>query len=61
MADTATIKNVRRISVDPSCHEMAAAFLREVKGSTPEDITELAQDIQRTVEDFIASLLCVED
>ena len=47
----------KAMSVDPACYDLACTFLAEIKGATAEDKTELAEQIQRTVEDFIASLL----
>ena len=44
------------MSVDPRCYVLAVAFLSEVKGATAEDKTELAEQIQQTIEGFIASL-----
>ena len=47
--------------VDPKVHDLAAAFLKHVKGARGEDVQELAEEIQETIEDFISAMLEVED
>lgn len=46
---------------DAQCYELAVYFLRDVKGATDMDRTELAEQIQQTVEDFISGLLETEE
>lgn len=41
-----------RYGVDSKCHDLAEHFLSEIKGSTPMDMQELAEAIQRLCEDF---------
>lgn len=43
--------------VDQKCYDLAEAFLKEVKGATGEDKTELSEAIQQTIEDFISAML----
>ena len=45
---------------DPKCFDLAEAFLSE-QTHQPEDVNELAQQIQGTIEAFIASLEDVKD
>lgn len=43
---------------DPKCWDLADHFLADVAGATDEDRTELAEEIQGTVEDFVSDLGC---
>jgi hypothetical protein len=38
--------------VDPKVQELSKYFLAEIPGVKPEDITELAEEIQQRCEDF---------
>lgn len=51
------------MSVDPKVHALAELFLKgaNLKNVGPEDIKELAEDIQQTIEDAIAWLREDED
>lgn len=42
---------------DPRCYDLAVIFLKDVKGVTDMDRSELAEQIQRTIEDFISALV----
>ena len=44
-------------TVDPKCYLLAEAFLKDVKGATKMDEQELAEELQRTIEDYISALL----
>lgn len=44
------------IGIDEKCAELADHFLAEVPGVTEEIADELAEMIQSTIEDFIASM-----
>jgi len=39
---------------DPICYDVAAHFLRRVKGAGPEDHQELAEQVQEMCEEFCA-------
>ena len=41
------------MSVDPRVYDLAKAFLGDVKDAIPEDVQELAEAIQQTIEDFM--------
>ena len=42
----------KRPLVDSKVHELAQYFLADIPGAKPEDITELAEEIQMRCEDF---------
>jgi hypothetical protein len=41
---------------DTQCYDLAAAFLDEVPKATEKDISDLAGEIQETIENFIADV-----
>ena len=41
------------MSVDPRVYDLAKLFLSDVKDAIPDDVQELAEAIQRTIEGFI--------
>jgi hypothetical protein len=56
---TPPVNRNRRMSFDQKCYDLAIAFLEDHYGvgQVPEDkANELAQDIQRSIEDFMGAL-----
>jgi len=45
-------RTMKRILVDQKVHELAEYFLTDIAGVKPEDVTELAEDLQQRCEDF---------
>ena len=42
------------MTVDRKCYQLAAQFLAEFPNSTGDNCRELAEDIQRVIEEFMA-------
>lgn len=51
----------RKFGVDDKCYDLAKHFLAEVKGVKPEDIQELAEELQRRCEDACRTVIEDED
>jgi hypothetical protein len=48
------------MDVDSICYDTAVRFLKKVKGSTAEDMQELAEAIQKLCEGFCGALAADE-
>lgn len=49
------MRNIKDL-FDPACLDLARYFLRDEPGMNGDDETELAKEIQQTVEDFIGDV-----